>query len=143
MTQTNAVHSQPKIDDLKPLLEHDIIPIHIQGLARMHEAAGLLLVDDLQGAPRRRRVAADAFLLHAGDEFEGQHLLGAIGRGHAGHEQGEDDEPMVVLLVADDAVSDPEHRGDAARDLGFVFESSIQPLGGPHAGVGIYDTCPV
>jgi hypothetical protein len=143
MTQTNAVHSQPKIDDLKPLLEHDIIPIHIQGLARMHEAAGLLLVDDLQGAPRRRRVAADAFLLHAGDEFEGQHLLGAIGRGHAGHEQGEDDEPKVVLLVADDAVSDPEHRGDAARDLGFVFESGIQPLGGPHAGVGIYDTCPV
>jgi hypothetical protein len=56
--------SKPKIHDLEPLLNHNIRPIHVQRMACMHKSLRLLLVDNLQCMPRRRRIASNALLLH-------------------------------------------------------------------------------
>jgi hypothetical protein len=56
-------NSQPKVDHLQPLLNHDILPANAKRMSYVHKLRRLSLVHDLQCPPRDDCVPPDAALL--------------------------------------------------------------------------------
>jgi hypothetical protein len=109
--------SESKTDQLKPLLNHDVNPINIQGVSNVHEPLRLPLVDDLQYVPSRCGVAPNAFLLQGRYQVQYRHLIRAGRACNAGHEQREDDESQFQATGVYDVLRNVQNSLDTMRDI--------------------------